>query len=191
VGARFFSLVLGARELGNRGVAVAEKGSWSSETQKKVCSGRQERFLEPVHPKKDVYRSLRKDLGARAPKKGYVPVAKKGSWSPGTPKKVCTSRQERILEPRNPKKGVYRSPRKDLGAQEPKKRCVPVAKKGSWSPCTQKKVCTSRQERILEPTNPKKELFWSPRKVHGDQKQQNLLNIVRMHSMAHLSKIFH
>jgi hypothetical protein len=117
------------------------------------------------------------------PKK-VVAVAKKGSWSPPTTKKGVNGRQERFLEPANPKKRRQRSPRKVLGARQPQKKASTVAKKGSWSPPTLKKVSTvakkgswspqtpkkginGRQERFLEPANHQKRRQRSPRKVLG------------------------
>jgi hypothetical protein len=115
------------------GATVAKEGSWSPRTPKKRCHGRQERFLEPANSQKEVSRSPRKVLGARKPRKRGVTVAKKGSWSPRTLKKRCHGRQEKFLKPAKAKKEVSRSPRKVLGAREPSKRGVTVAKKSSWS----------------------------------------------------------
>jgi hypothetical protein len=134
------------------------KDPWSPKTEKKRSTGRQEKSLDPENGKKEVYRSPRKILGARKRKKRGVPVAKKDPWSPQTEKKRCTGRQERSLEPANPKKEVRRSPRKILGARKLQKRGETVAKKGPWSPQTPKKRCNGHQERSLEPANPKKEV---------------------------------
>jgi hypothetical protein len=119
-------------------------------------------FLEPVNPKKEEMRSPRKVLGARKPQKRGDTVAKKGSWSPQTPKKRRYGRQERFLEPANSKKVEVRSPRKVLGARKLQKSEGAVAKKGSWSPQTPKKRRYGRQERLLERPHPQKEEIRTP-----------------------------
>jgi hypothetical protein len=63
-GARFFVLIsywsdepkkdLGARKPQKRGVTVAKKRSWSPQTPKKRCNGRQKKILEPANLKKEV-----------------------------------------------------------------------------------------------------------------------------------------
>jgi hypothetical protein len=66
-----------------------------------------------------------------------------------------SGRQKRFLEPENAEKEDEWLPRKVLGARKRRKRGRAVAKKGSWSPQTQKKRESGRQERFLEPANEK------------------------------------